>query len=269
MSYGVILFTSISGTPHFLLYHRRDSYEYMDFIRGVWSNERRLPGLFSLMSEEEKKRIRHYTFQELWDDLWVDHTGAIYREGYQRAVQKYESIKHKIPYYLDNIRSVADPPWCFAKGKKNDNKREGDLACALRELAEETRISIESVKTWPVKPFIENYKGSNNKAYCTYYFLAECPSRLPIHKFKTPKCIRQDAVSEEASDAQWFSLEDACDRVNGKRQAILRKIATLIETSHQSMSPFVTTIVDSIYDGGEPSVEEVFDPNEENDYDEE
>ena len=265
MSYGVILFVMVGTTPTFLLYHRRDSYEYMDFIRGVWANEKRLPGLFALMSEEEKVRIRNYTFQELWDDLWVDHTGNIYHEGYARAIQKYESVRNKIPYYLDNIRSVADPPWCFAKGKKNDNKKESDLACALRELGEETRISTTSIRPWPVKPFTEYYKGSNNKAYCTHYFLAECPAILPIMKFETIECIRQYAVSEEASDAKWFPLDEAISRVNVRRQGLLKKIGQLIQTDYNRLSPVGGSPVPDLIDAGEPCIEEVIDFDEEPD----
>ena len=37
------------------------------------------------MSIEERKRIRDYTFQELWDDMWVDKNSRIYKENFSKA----------------------------------------------------------------------------------------------------------------------------------------------------------------------------------------
>ena len=144
-SYGLILFCfpenpgesssseeDIEG-PLFLIYQRRDNFEYMDFLRGVWVSEGQLPALFSLMSHEERERIRNYTFHELWNDLWVIQDCRIYKDGVTKAEKKYDSIKNQIPYLLDTTTScIYHPPWGFPKGKKN-GYHEDPLKCAIRE----------------------------------------------------------------------------------------------------------------------------------------
>src|ERR1700752_2322297 len=94
VSYGTIIFRySEYGEIEFLIYQRRDTFEYMDFLRGAWSDESKLPDLFASMSISERNRIDKYTFQELWDDLILDHDCKLYKDGYVRAKRKFEAIK--------------------------------------------------------------------------------------------------------------------------------------------------------------------------------
>ena len=219
---------SRSSTPYFLLYQRRDSYEYIDFVRGIWASEQFLPKMFSLMTKEERQRLLSYDFDMLWDDLWVIHNCKIYRDGYERGKRKYESIKSKIPAIIESTSSSIDePPWGFPKGKKN-SLNESNIECALREFHEETHLPIETVKLLDCKPFVETYSGSNNKNYCTYYYLAECPTILPVEKIDTPQCIRKSAVSEEAADVRWLKYEEARLKLNPKRQQILKKVMEIL-----------------------------------------
>lgn len=220
-------------TPYFLLYQRRDSYEYIDFVRGIWVNEQSLPKMFSLMTIEERKRLLSYDFEKLWDDLWVIHNCKIYRDGYERGKRKYESIKSKIPSIIESTSStVEEPPWGFPKGKKN-SLNETNIECALREFHEETHLPIDTVKLMSdCKPFTETYSGSNNKSYCTYYYLAMCPTLLPIEKIATPQCIRQSAVSEEAADVRWLRYEEACLKLNPKRRQILKKVMEILSRKY-------------------------------------
>lgn len=228
-SYGLILYCIVEGQPMFLLYQRRDSFEYMDFLRGVWSVENQLPSLFTLMSIEERQRIRDYTFKELWDDLWVEHTCRIYRDGYLKAKKKYDSVKNIIPQILDSTTShIKSPPWGFPKGKKN-GYHEDPIVCALREFGEETRIPTEEITIIQNIPYVENFKGSNGKAYSTHYFLAQIPSNHLPKPHDTPQCIRKTAVSEEASSVEWYTYEDACRLLNPRRQNILRSALEVID----------------------------------------
>ncbi len=229
-SYGLLLFSYENETPVFLLYQRRDNFEYMDFLRGIWNAESQLPALFSLMSYEERKRIREYTFQELWDDLWVEKNGRIYRDGYTKAKKKYDSIRHRIPFLLDTTSScICDPPWGFPKGKKN-GYYEIPINCALREFNEETKLSTDSITIIKTDPFIEQFKGSNGKTYATHYFLAEMRKPLQTQPHPTPRCIRKQTISEEASKVEWFKFDEACSHLNERRQIILRSALEIIET---------------------------------------
>ncbi|GAG32871.1 unnamed protein product, partial [marine sediment metagenome] len=100
-SYGLVAYTIHKGVNYFLLYQRRDNFEYMDFLRGVWPNEDSLPSLFSAMSVDERKRIREFTFPELWEDLWVEHNSRIFRDGFAKAKRKYELARFSIPELLE------------------------------------------------------------------------------------------------------------------------------------------------------------------------
>jgi len=194
-SYGLILFymdkkNPVLPIPKFLIYQRRDNYEYIDILRGNWNNEKRLKELFAALSPDEKCRIRDYTFEELWDDLWVSRENAIHKDGFDKAKKRYEMIKAKIPEYLKEglefEGSCLEPPWGFPKGKKNEAEKETDKECALRETAEETGFSMEDVVIWETNHFVENYKGNNGKPYCTYYYIAETITPFPVKRVETP-----------------------------------------------------------------------------------
>jgi len=229
-SYGLVAYTTHEGNNYFLLYQRRDNFEYMDFLRGVWSTEDILPSLFSSMSIDERKRIREFTFPELWEDLWVEHNSRIFRDGFVKAKRKYEGAKHAIPELLDStISNIIEPPWGFPKGKKN-NFRENPVDCALREFQEETRLSVDQVQIIrDRKPYIETFLGSNGKIYSTHYYLAHFPNLLLPRKFETPHCIRDETVSEEASNVKWFLYEEACSLLNSRRQDFLKDAANEIQ----------------------------------------
>lgn len=247
-SYGLIPFTfsKTERIPLFLLQQRRDSYEYMEFMRGMWDTESKAFELLSCFSKEERERIRNYILTELWDDLWVLHDSDIYKEGFARAKKKYDLIKDKLGVALDSLSTLTDiePPWGFPKGKKNRItgsslvREESDIDCALREFREETRLSTDTLRLWNTKPFSELFRGNNNKLYSTHYYLAEFPETLPIKRIQTPGCIRQTAISEEAGDLRWMTYEEACLKLEPRRQNMLKKVLHLIETRYQELSPF-------------------------------
>ncbi len=228
-SYGLILFTIKEREPLFLLYQRRDNFEYMDFLRGVWASEGQLPALFSLMSIDERWRIRNYTFEELWDDLWVEHNCKIYKEGFPKAKKKYDMIRHRIQDLVNTTNScIESPPWGFPKGKKNSYK-ETSIECALREFIEETKFPRDRIKIVDRSPLTENFKGSNGRAYATHYFIARINDFYQPIKYETPHCIRNETMSEEASNVSWFTVDKACSLLNLRRQSILRRVLEIIK----------------------------------------
>jgi 8-oxo-dGTP pyrophosphatase MutT (NUDIX family) len=241
-SYGIILFyldrDNVGGPAlKFLLYQRRDTYEYIDVLRGGWSTEKRLRELLSSLTPEEKARISRHSFRELWDDLWIKHGSQIHTDGFERAQTKFESIRPKLHEMLSEVINFqnSEPPWGFPKGKKNEN--ETDTQCALRELGEETHVDLDALRLWKTRPYKEEYRGGNGKPYSSYYYIAECTSALPIEKISTD-CIRTTAVSEEAADARWMGLEEACVKLTARRQTILRTVAHHIHRNYEELSPW-------------------------------
>lgn len=212
VSYGIVLCSVSGNIVKYLLCQRRDTYGYMDFLRGVWTTNSSLFRLFEGMTEDERYRIRWFTFDELWDDLWVDHTSSIYNTK-GKARKKYDVIKQHIPFILQNTRSKCnESPWCFPKGKKNYN--ETHLRCAIREFSEETRIK-NKFKILANKTFCELYKD-NGKYYETQYFLGisnilNLPSKVKINR------IRKETLTDECSDVKWFTFEEAISKLVHKR----------------------------------------------------
>jgi ADP-ribose pyrophosphatase YjhB (NUDIX family) len=234
-SYGLIVYTIIHSVVYFLLHQRRDTFEYMDVIMGIWKNQNQLPLYFGAMSLDERVRLREYTFRELWDDLFVDKTSKMYKDSYLKAKKKYDYIRHLIPSLLDSTESsINEPPWGFPKGKKN-NYKETDIQCAIRETQEETKVLPESLSIVPKHKFSEHFVGSNGKPYITHYFLAKTSKIENVMRIDTPDCIRKDTVSEEASDVKWVTYNEAISLINPKRQHILQEVCKSIPSIVNSL----------------------------------
>ena len=68
-SYGIILFRSSLNGLQFLMIRRKDSFGYIDFIRGKYSpyNIEHIQNIVNEMSNPEKDRLLNGTFDKLWN----------------------------------------------------------------------------------------------------------------------------------------------------------------------------------------------------------
>lgn len=228
ISYGLIVFSVQDGVPYFVIYQRRDTFEYMDFIRGI-RNTNNLQKSFMLMSREEKERIMNYSFEELWNDLWVNHNFRLYKVGYMNAKRKFEEIAPQLPSLIEETKEYTkEPHWGFPKGKKS-SPTECPINCAFREFYEETKISLDRYKLISNEPLVEEFKGSNGRTYITHYYAVSVPDIIPIQYMDTPQCIRKRTVSEEASHVRWVTYNEARDYININRQDILFQVKGAID----------------------------------------
>jgi 8-oxo-dGTP pyrophosphatase MutT (NUDIX family) len=237
-SYGIILFTMVAGIPYFLIYKRRDSYGYMDFLRGKWDTYTHAERLFSLMSEEEKSRLLEYDFDELWEDLWVNKiNNNIYTHVRSSARTKFISIKSSISHLIKSTSCMRpESMWGFPKGKKNID--EDDLMCAKREFHEETTIDVSCIDVCPASPYKEYYRGNNNQSYATFYYLAFTPKIIVPEYRTTMNCIRTLTISEEAEEIRWVLYKDAIEVLSPSRRAILKKVMVyLAKKMHEEELP--------------------------------
>lgn len=232
-SYGLILFHvhQEDGEPRFLLYQRRDSFQYLEFIRGLWRSEAKLPELFAGMTREERQRLHEFTFVELWNDLWVDHTCYSFKKGFARAKHKYDSLRQeedKIKFYLDSTTSTVNaPPWGFPKGRKHST--EEYIECAVREFVEETKIPSETFRVWEhLLPRVETVKGFDDKVYKAHYFIANAKTMHVPPRVSTPQCVRASTISEEACDVRWVTYAEAWALLDAKKRKILSNVLEVI-----------------------------------------
>lgn len=180
-SFGVILFRhSIKGLQ-FLMIRRKDSFGYIDFIRGKYLcyNIHQTQKIVDEMSLEEKQKLLENDFEKLWKDMWGDTSQNRNEEVVSQ--KKFDCIKNGVTVdgefiTLKNIidkseTSWTETEWEFPKGRRNFQEK--DLECALREFEEETGLNGEKISVIEnLLPFDETFIGSNHKCYKHKYFLA-------------------------------------------------------------------------------------------------
>ena len=237
-SYGIILFRYLQheggGTSlQFLMIRRKDSFGYIDIIRGKYSllNMEQIQNSFDEMSLEEKQRVLDEDFESLWKKMWgIETTQAAYRNEQTNSSKKFDILKQgiRVPGSLQDERYTLhdfirnsqtqweETEWEFPKGRKNGQEK--DLDCALREFEEETGISRHAISVIEnVMPFEENFMGSNHKIYKHKYFLAmwQSPSSVPpppglgfAASPPHPPSSLESYQRTEVSKMEWKTLED-------------------------------------------------------------
>lgn len=230
-SYGIILILN-EPEPKFLICQRRDTIEYADFVRGKIT-KKFLSIYLKLMTVSEKNKILLYTFDELWDDLWVSHTCRLYKEAYEYAKTKYnqyidDAKKLLIDFNLTNdLELIKEPPWGFPKGKKH--LTENELECALREFKEETRIYLDYKYVLNIPELVETFRGSNGIFYQTIYYIAQINDLPKINKIKNGE--RGEIISEEIMDLKFVTINEAKKYLSEWRISLLENLLKKLKTN--------------------------------------
>lgn len=254
-SYGVIPFRIVydakTGIPHpeYLMVQRKDSLNYVEFIRGKYmiENKQYILKMFSNMTERERCGIVLCSnFDDLWKDLWqISDCQAFYKE-YSEAKKKFETIKNG--YYVRNndgemtffdfkyilthtTSTINESETGFSKGRRSIN--ESDLACAIREFREETGIHPKNLKLLrDLKPFDEVFIGSNKVRYRHVYYLAYCHHYVDLSKFQT----------REIRSVKWLKYEDALNKIrkfNVERRELLIRVHCIILRKLQQQNTII------------------------------
>jgi len=214
-SYGMIVFRSSECGIQYLMIRRKNSFGYIDFIRGkyVMNNLEHLEILFNEMSLEEREQIKNNNFDTLLKTMWgIQEIGyQIQNKGEEYVSQKkFESLKNGVPIgqngQIVTIDSLIDnsttkwleTEWEFPKGRRNFQEK--DLDCALREFEEETGCSKKEIKVIEnILPFEEMFLGSNHKAYKHKYFLGYTENNnINLNNFQ----------QSEVSKIEWKTLDE-------------------------------------------------------------
>jgi ADP-ribose pyrophosphatase YjhB (NUDIX family) len=187
----------------FLMIRRKDSLGFVDFMRGRYNlhNRQHIRNLIDEMTMGEKRRLRTLPFHELWRDLWGRSWFSKFKQEEAASSSKLAALKRGVYndrtlYSLDTLideseTSWEEPEWEFPKGRRNNS--EYDVTAALREFSEETGVHKQCVAlARNLDPFVENYTGSNFKAYKNVYYLG---------------CYKGDA----------FDCDDSCEGGDGDR----------------------------------------------------
>ena len=231
-SYGIILFRKKNDCKQFLMIRSKDSFGYIDFIRGkyVQHNIDHLQNIFNEMSVLERENIRSFPFEILWKNMWGDmNIGAQYRNEELSSQKKFDTLKAGINVNGENVSieflinsstsKWIETEWEFPKGRRNIQEK--DLECALREFEEETGYSRNQIKVVEnLMPFEEIFIGS----YKHKYFLAYMDQD---HNQEANQVVDELPKFQltEVSKLEWKTLEECLDSIRPynleKKQMIL------------------------------------------------
>jgi len=210
----------------YLIIRRRDSYAYVEFIRGKYfmNNEEYIGRLISHMTKNEQNILKSgKTFKEIWENFWMCKsenmsktrknefissrkkfnqlikvkTGTLQSSTLQSSTLQSSTLQSSILQKLinQNQSKYDEPEWGFPKGRRN--MRENDINCAKREFMEETNFSENDftiLKTGIKLPLVETYIASNNIKYKNNYFLAESNKNI------------LDSLMEDGNDFQHMEI---------------------------------------------------------------
>jgi len=183
ISYGIILFRSSSRGLEYLMIRRKNSFGYIDFIRGKYSpyNIHFLQNIINEMSVVEKDMILTTSFENLWKQMWGSIQNTQFKNEENASYKKMELLKNGVSINDTTITlkeivensstNWTETEWEFPKGRRNG--KEKDIDCAMREFEEETGIPQNKITIIEnILPFEEIFIGSNHKSYKHKYFLA-------------------------------------------------------------------------------------------------
>jgi 8-oxo-dGTP pyrophosphatase MutT (NUDIX family) len=237
-SYGIILFRSSDRGIEYLMIRRKDSYGYIDLIRGKYSsyNIEQIQKSVDEMSINEKERLKTESFSNLWKLMWGDNNLNQYKGEELASSKKFEIIMNGIQSnnqndfekitLLDIINNSKtewiETEWEFPKGRRNFQEK--DMECALREFEEETGYSSKNIKIVEnLLPFEEIFIGSNHKSYKHKYFLAYMNDNIDI---------LQNFQKTEVSKIEWKTIDECLESIrpyNLEKKKLITNINKLLQ----------------------------------------
>lgn len=235
-SYGIIAFRDSLDGIQYLMIRRKDSFGYIDFIRGKYSinNLAQLNTIIDEMSLDEKNRILTQPFEKLWTEMWGESNIQYKNEEYS-SKKKFDSIREGVLFNdrlitLKDIVEISKTKWIeteweFPKGRRN--QKEKDLECALREFQEETGISKTDIKIIEnVLPFEEIFIGSNHKSYKHKYFLAF------MEKYSDNDYNLNNFQKTEVSKLEWKTIDNCLESIrpyNLEKKELIENINKVLQ----------------------------------------
>jgi|TARA_B110000093_G_scaffold62731_1_gene67910 8-oxo-dGTP pyrophosphatase MutT (NUDIX family) len=239
ISYGIIAIheNKKENKYEYLMIRRKDSFGYIDFIRGKYSlyNIDRIKQCIDGMSLDEKQRLRTHSFEECWKMLWGREYTNQYKNEEMVSQKKFHIIKSGMNigtnhYTLDTLLDDSNTQWTeqeweFPKGRRN--LREKELVCAMREFSEETGIPSSRLNIINnLVPFEELFIGSNHRAYKHKYYLGF------IETTEKENNLLDNYQESEVSKLEWKNIHNCLESIrddNLEKKRIIQHINKVLE----------------------------------------
>ena len=195
LSYGVILYQiDEHKIPRIVMIERKDSLSFIEFIRGKYKNAMNITYiklLISRMTEDEKEKLLHYSFDELWSNLWIhiDDVNQRIKKEFIRSKDIFYKLKtgamkddqfHSLETIIQSSpKNYTMNEWEIPKGRRSGHENNRD--CAIREFNEETNINPDKYgMITNMIPLIEEYRGINNVRYKHIYYVGKTDEKIEL-----------------------------------------------------------------------------------------
>ena len=205
----------------FLLIRRKNSLNYVEFIRGKYdiNNLDYLETTINFITNEEKEDIKNNNFDTLWKKLWNSNTNNNSIE-FLEAKKKFNLLKsgfyikkNEINLFINleklmenNVFSFHEPEWGFPKGRRNSNEK--NIECAKREFEEETNLKDDNYNILNLMPQEESYMAINCIKYKHIYYIGQIKNRKIIDDILLLN-NNNESQKIEIGDIKWFKFNDA------------------------------------------------------------
>lgn len=206
ISYGIIEFVKVDNKILYHVYRKRNTMEYDILIRG-FAQKNQLFDMICLLSEDERYKILNNTWEEIWDDYWVDHNDGSYVSLRSQSMRRFPEIKELLTLISNDVDfKIKNRPYIFPKGKPN--KYESGLEAAFREAREETGSRFDDGYLYFNSPIIQQYVGSDGLPYIDYYYVWTRSTiyASPIRDLTQPTPYMERKNSPKGSMSRWDSL---------------------------------------------------------------
>lgn len=218
-SIGIILCrqNAKTGRPEVILVHKRYTYAFAEFVHGHYARGwntavslRSIAHLLDGMTTEELFDVWSLSFEQMWFRIWLSHDK---RDLYNKRFAKFQAafIQDDNGIGLQRAIKMARPHgsllWEVPKGRRL-NQREADIACAVRELREETGIDKSDYRILPGVKRRVCYVSAGTRYVCIYYIAIANP-RLSGDEFDDGwrPTLRDIHQMGEVSKIRWHDVE--------------------------------------------------------------
>ena len=188
----------------YLMIQRKDTMGYIDFVRGKYANDdvEKYPKIRTCMDEmtySEKHDLLTRSFDDIWNNLWINHDSKCFKNEYENAKRKYNELN--IPDLVTNSETrYSFQEFGYPKGRRN--MKESNILCAEREFYEETgydKSNYEFIKNYPT--IQEEFIGTNGVKYRHTYYLVKMESNV-----RPPRIDLSNKVQTgEVRNVGWFT----------------------------------------------------------------
>ncbi len=228
-SYNQLIELNKEPEIKYLLVRRKDSIGYINIIRGRYETLDILKIYFDDMTALERTKIEDVQknpdkFDELWDELWVNHSSKCYLEEKEKARDLFFKLDIKSLLETSNVKWTY-PEWGIPKGRRHRN--ESNIDTAIREFTEETGYAKNDIEILNLEPIDEELEGTDSIKYLHRYYIAI------VKKSAHVPFINKNNVLQvgEIGDIGWFTYNECLELFRNRhkeKKGVLTKVNNYI-----------------------------------------